>query len=230
MMVFESPGSSVSDVAGALNHCCCSSHPRRPLFRTPSDENASLNGQHKKSSRIRKVLKSNQIRRICSCQRQSGRQSAPPRHTPIMAPDAPVEIYCDSGTEAEDEDYIGEPLRHTATMHACSSRTRVRRRSSCDEAVANNTSHKARRQLPASVGPHTASSASSTAASTPTSSPVLLPVVSLPSGHTDYSTLSVQELKDQLGVSGTSMASDWEREEFIAVLEDLDRNFGSLIL
>jgi len=38
-----------------------------------------------------------------------------------------------------------------------------------------------------------------------------------------YDDLSVPELRDQLGVAGTDMALDWEQDEFVAVLEEIDR-------
>lgn len=64
-----------------------------------------------------------------------------------------------------------------------------------------------------------ASTAASTPSSTPTASPSFGPIP----GLSYYSSMSVAELREHLGVDGTDLAADWNRSELIAVLEHLDR-------
>mmetsp|Transcript_111255 Transcript_111255/g.338299 ORF Transcript_111255/g.338299 Transcript_111255/m.338299 type:complete len:175 (+) Transcript_111255:1-525(+) len=78
-------------------------------------------------------------------------------------------------------------------------------------------------------GDSQASTASSTPATTPAASPMLAPVavdtwrVGALGGSVDYRTLSEPELRDELGGLGTSITNDWNRDELIAVLEQMDR-------
>jgi hypothetical protein len=42
------------------------------------------------------------------------------------------------------------------------------------------------------------------------------------SPKTDFSSLTVDELRDRLGVSGTEIVVGWDREDLIGVLESLE--------
>lgn len=89
-----------------------------------------------------------------------------------------------------------------------------------------------------SLHSHWTGSENSTAASTPAPTPLASPTLhpSEPNHFIsqeekiDYSGLSVAELRTQLGVVGTEIAAGWNKEELIAVLEDLDTRIASLQL
>jgi len=73
------------------------------------------------------------------------------------------------------------------------------------------------------------SSTASTAASTPSSSPLVGPLGDAPMlvlvepAKVDYSILSIEQLRDQLGVTGTDIVVGWEKDELISALETLEQ-------
>lgn len=86
--------------------------------------------------------------------------------------------------------------------------------------------------LRGSSGESLASTAASTPVSTPLCSPLLSPVVealpALPPLGADYRKMSVPELREQLLGSGScdndlGIAVGWEKDELVAVLEEMDR-------
>jgi len=70
------------------------------------------------------------------------------------------------------------------------------------------------------------STAASTPVATPASSPKLRQAAVEPQGDSapsaDYCLLSVQELREELGLAGTELAVGWDKAELVGVLEYLD--------
>ncbi|CAJ1438080.1 unnamed protein product [Effrenium voratum] len=66
-------------------------------------------------------------------------------------------------------------------------------------------------------------SSASTASPSPTSSPCLSPLPDL-----DYSHMTEDEIRDRLGVAGTDIAMDWEKEELLATLMEIEKELSRL--
>mmetsp|Transcript_50771 Transcript_50771/g.114131 ORF Transcript_50771/g.114131 Transcript_50771/m.114131 type:complete len:200 (+) Transcript_50771:86-685(+) len=153
-------------------------------------------------------------------------QASPRMASPVPGPMTP--------TSEEEEALLPTVAPHLADAGDSLRRTAVCRARNVDSTA---SSRKRRKTAPGSPSPwlemvdsQTSTAAPASAVPSPAVSPQLSPATdpgATPAhargGALDYSSLSVNELKEQLGVQGTGIAADWEQAELVALLEELDR-------
>mmetsp|Transcript_90223 Transcript_90223/g.209952 ORF Transcript_90223/g.209952 Transcript_90223/m.209952 type:complete len:189 (+) Transcript_90223:93-659(+) len=143
--------------------------------------------------------------------------------------------------------HMAEPVRGPRTLDSDEetplvlveqSRLRHRQGTKLKAATSSNTSAEepgllgvAKRRRTSTTHSPSADSEASTAAPAPSTPSAGSPVLSPASEPTavfgprsvDYCNLSVQELKEELGLQWSSIADDWSKGELVALLEELDR-------